>query len=138
MMGRAPFSPRDLRQVLESLLDQLLGILVVLKLSGQVSIVRRQVEMAVPRQAKEDGARLARLLGLEGLLDGGLHGVRRFGRRQDPLILGKEDRALENRPLGQSLGFDQPFVIQLADERRIPVVTQASRVNARRYKGMPQ
>src|SRR5205807_556642 len=71
----------------------------VLGLPRKVVVVRGHIEMAVAREVEEDRPLLARLVGLAGVLQRAVDGVRRLGRGDDALATGEENRGSEHLAL---------------------------------------
>src|SRR5207248_6620555 len=67
----------------------------VLELPRKVVVVRGHIEMAVAREVEEDRPLLARLVGLAGVLQRAVDGVRRLGRGDDALATGEENSGSE-------------------------------------------
>src|SRR5512134_3294 len=106
-------------------------MLVVHQPSRQEIVVGAEIEEPVTAQVEQDRLLLPFLVRRFRFDDRAVDGMRRFRRRQDPLGLREGERALENHGLGVGLGLDQPLVVELADERRIPVVPEPSGVDPR-------
>src|ERR1035438_921137 len=82
------------------------GILVILQLPRKIILVRAQVEVAVPAEAEQDGARPPFLAGEQGFVHGRADGVRRFRRRQNSLGARERHGGFEHRQLGVRPSLD--------------------------------
>src|SRR5438034_3091502 len=79
----------DSGQLLDGGIDPRLRKLDVLQLACEVRVIRRHVEVAMPRQAKEDGPLLTSLSSGGRLLSHGPQCMRRLGSRQEALAAGE-------------------------------------------------
>ena len=92
-------------------------------------IVSRHVDQPVARKVEEDRARLAFLLRLLRLTDGGGDGVGRLGCRDDAFRLGEESGGVERLKLRDVDGVHQPILLQLANDGARAVITQSAGVD---------
>ena len=65
------------------------AVIRIFDLPGEIFVIRGQVKMTVPRQVEEHHALFPASFGIQGFIDRGADGVRRFRRGEDPLSLGK-------------------------------------------------
>src|SRR3989344_6999876 len=124
----------DFRQPLHRLRDRGLRIVVVLELTAEGFVVGGHVGMAVTGEIEEYGLACAGLLAGERLVDRGAQRMAGFGRRDDALGAREGDARFESRKLRHRDGLDQPFVAELRYQRRVAVIAQPARVNARRHE----
>mmetsp|Transcript_44366 Transcript_44366/g.80393 ORF Transcript_44366/g.80393 Transcript_44366/m.80393 type:complete len:314 (-) Transcript_44366:604-1545(-) len=96
---------------------------------------RGHVEVAVAAEVEEDHLALLRLLRLP---DGPRDRVVRLRGRQDAFGLGKEGARLEALLLRNGLRLKLPDLLEVRDERRHAVVSQAARVRRWGHEGVPQ
>ena len=101
-------------------------------------IVSRHVDQPVARKVEEDRARLAFLLRLLRLTDGGGDGVGRLGCRDDAFRLGEESGGFERFKLRNVDGVHQAILLQLADDGARAVVTQSAGVDMCRSEGVAE
>src|SRR5437879_777321 len=85
--------------------------------------------MAVTAKIEQDDARLAGVACRHRLVDHCPDCVRRLGRGDDPLRVGKTYRGLECLVLPEGTRLDDPRPHQPAEERGIPVVAKTTRVD---------
>src|SRR5690606_38182484 len=109
----------------------LLGILVILKLAGQVRLVRAKVEVAVSAEAEHDRTSLSPLTGFERFFHGAPDGMTGFRRWKNALGSRKTDVGLKNFVLFRGTGVEQTLVMKCADLRAHAVITEPARVNGR-------
>ena len=94
--------------------------------------------MAVSAQVEEDHALLARLFGLQRLVDGRADRVRTFRRGDDALGARKLHRRVENAHLGIGFGFHDALFVQQRHDRGHAVIAQTARVNSGGHEVVPQ
>ena len=95
----------------------------------QVGVVGREVEVAVPGQGDEDHPIVAGLRGPVRLADRRGDRVAGLGCRHDPLGAREPHRGVEALHLRHRLGLEQPQLVGVRQQRRHPVVAQATGVD---------
>src|SRR3954449_6948820 len=97
--------------------------------AGEIGLVRRQVQVTVSAERGEDDLLLTRLLARQGFPDAGGERVGRLWRRQDALGPGELDTCREALRLRDGDGLHETRLVDVADERRHPVVAKPARVD---------
>src|SRR5581483_3057813 len=137
--GEAPLRQRGhSRKFLYGGVDPRLRELDVLELAREVRVVRGHVEVAVSREPEEDDLLLARLAGLQRLLDRRLDRVRRLWRWEEALRAREAHRLREALVLLVRARLDDLVVDEHAQRRRVAVIAQAAGVDAVRDEAVAE
>ena len=94
--------------------------------------------MAVAGQVEQNRLALAALLAAQRFVDRDLDGVRRFRRGDDALGARELQRRLEGGELRHRDRLDHALVVELAHQRRHPVIAQAAGVQRRRHEAVAE
>ena len=114
---------------LDELREFLVGDVVVLHFAGEILVVGAHVHEAVAGEVEEDGLLLARLLALEGLLDGGGDGMAGLRSGDDAFGAGEQDAGREGILLLDVHRLHEAVLHQLGEDDAGTVVAQAARVD---------
>ncbi len=107
----------------------------VVEFTGEVVRVGLHVEVTVSAQVEENVLALAFLLAAQRLVDRSADRVVGFGRGQDAFSAGKHHSGLKAGELWIGLRFDQPQLLEVANERSHAVIAQSPRVEPWRHEG---
>lgn len=124
----------DLGQMLQGLLDLLLGMFVIFKFTREIGIIGTHVEVAVAAVTDDD----ALVLFAPGHIDGRAEGMGGFRGRYKTFGRSKLERSLKNSVLRAGHRLDQLEVREMRKDRCRSVITQPTGMNPRRDKGVAQ